>query len=65
MPSEEQSYYRARAAEERDRAAQSDRPGIAQIHLDLAEKYDALSREAEHQITLRPGWDGSGLTQSA
>lgn len=52
-------YYGARALEERERAASASEPSIAQIHRDLAVKYEALAKEAEAQPTLRPGWEGS------
>lgn len=45
-------YYRARAMEERDRAATATDPGIANIHRDLAAKYEALAKAAEGQPPL-------------
>ena len=49
MSSDDADYYRNRAAEERDRAATADRPAIAEIHLELAQKYERLASEANAQ----------------
>ena len=46
------AYYRARAIEERDRAATATEPSIANIHRDLAAKYEALAKAAESQPPL-------------
>ena len=61
MPSEDYNYYSTRASEERERAATASHPSITNIHLELAEKYERLAREAEIQSTMRPGWGGSQL----
>ena len=37
-------YYRERSAQSRARAAAATRPEIAAIHLDLAERYEAIAR---------------------
>ncbi|HEU0310163.1 MAG TPA: hypothetical protein VFR36_02935 [Sphingomicrobium sp.] len=42
MSSRDQDYFRARAEEERRRASQATVPNIANIHLELAAKYDEL-----------------------
>lgn len=42
MSSRDQDYFRARAEEERRRASQATAPNIANIHLELAAKYDEL-----------------------
>lgn len=64
MSSEDIQYFRARAIEERQRAAQVSRDGIAQIHLDLAEKYEALARSAGANSNPHPDWSGSRLQAS-
>lgn len=61
MTSEDTGYYRARAVEERARAAAAAEPYIANIHRDLAGKYEALARETDVQITSRPLWDWSDV----
>ena len=58
-------YYRTRAIEERDRAAAASEPSIANIHRDLAIKYEGLAREAESQPTLQSGWSGDSDAQPA
>lgn len=58
-------YYRARAFEERERAATPSDPHIASIHGDLAAKYEALASEADVQPTLQPSWDGISDAQPA
>lgn len=45
-------YYRARANEERDRAAMATDPSIANVHRDLAAKYEAQAKAAEAQPPL-------------
>ena len=40
-------YFRARAIEERGRAASSGRVYLASIHRELAEQYDRLAEERE------------------
>ena len=62
MPSEDYNYYRARALEERKRAAVSK---WANIHLSLAAKYEALAKKAEVAPTLRSGWDSPPTAQTA
>ena len=46
-------YYRTRAAVERELARTSPDQHIAAIHLDLAERYDALIAKGEPQPELR------------
>ena len=65
MFTEESEYFRARAFEERARAADCGDQTIADIHFDLAEKYEALANIADGQPTLRPGWDGLSDAQPA
>ena len=65
MFTEESEYFRARAIEERARAADCVDRGIANIHLDLAEKYEALANITGGQQALRPGWDGLSDAQPA
>jgi hypothetical protein len=62
MHHENRDYYRTRADEERERAASANSESIAQIHLELAEKYDALAREAGPN---RADWTGSQSAQPA
>ena len=65
MFTEESEYFRARAIEERARAADCGDQTIANIHLDLAEKYEALANITGGQQALRPGWDGLSDAQPA
>jgi hypothetical protein len=58
-------YYRARALEERNRAAAASDPSIANIHLELAAKYEARAKDARAGPTLRPGWGGTSDGQVA
>lgn len=57
MSTNDKDYYRARALEERDRAATAHEPSIAAIHRDLADKYEALAKKRGVQPTLRSAWD--------
>ena len=52
MSSHDIEYYRARAAQEREAADQSDKQFIAEIHLELARAYEALTEHPELR-TLR------------
>ena len=65
MSFEDRDYYVARAAEERKLATLSNEPKVAEVHLELAEKYEGLARAAEGSPTLRPDWDGFGDAQPA
>ena len=65
MSTEESQYFRARAIEERARAADCGDQTIADIHLDLAVKYEALANITGGQQALRPGWDGLSDAQLA
>lgn len=47
MSSHDIHYYRARAAQEREAANQSDKQFIAEIHLELASAYEALAKHPE------------------
>jgi hypothetical protein len=58
MSSDDIAYYRARAADERERANQAKSESIAQIHLDLADKYEALADEAAATSRQRSDWGG-------
>lgn len=58
-------YYRARALEERDRAATATEPKIVAIHLELATKYESLANDVEVEPTSRPGWEGMSGAQPA
>jgi hypothetical protein len=50
MSDEDTEYFRARAVEERERAASSERGDVAAIHEELARQYEALVS----QPALRP-----------
>lgn len=58
-------YYRERAIEERQRAADASDENIANIHRLLADKYEALARKVEIEPAVRPGWDGTSDAQPA
>ena len=58
MSSNDIAYYLARAVDERERASQANSESIAQIHLDLAEKYEALADEAAVTSRQRSDWGG-------
>jgi hypothetical protein len=45
MSSDEIEYYRARARQEREAAADASQADVAAIHLELARLYEALVRE--------------------
>ena len=62
MPFENRDYYRTRADEERERAANASSQSVAQIHLELAEQYETLAREAG---SSRADWNGSQSAQPA
>ena len=47
MFTSELEYYRQRAREERERAATSSNPIVAEVHRALAEKYVALASQPE------------------
>jgi hypothetical protein len=47
MSSEHPDYYRSRAAEERDAAANAPNASLARVHDDLAAMYDRMAKEAE------------------
>ena len=51
MSSADTSYYRDRAATERELALSSDRQNVREIHEELARQYEALVE----QESLRPG----------
>ena len=52
MSSDEIEYFRARAAQEREAAADATQSNVAAIHEELARLYDALAEQPE-QRTLR------------
>ena len=43
MPSEDFSYFRARAVEERERALAAASPTVRAVHLDFAGRYDRMA----------------------
>jgi len=43
MSTDDVAYYQARAIEELDRAAASTDPNVARVHLELANRYEALA----------------------
>lgn len=55
------AYYRQRASEERDRATTATDPSIAEIHMVLAAKYEAIIEQAR----ARPRYgDNFGVAQA-
>ncbi|HYC95251.1 MAG TPA: hypothetical protein VEB39_06080 [Sphingomicrobium sp.] len=52
MTSHDLEYYRARAAEERQAAANASRIEVRRIHLDLARLYEEMARQPEPRATL-------------
>lgn len=56
MSPNDHDYYRTRAEEHRSRAEAAEHPKAAQIHLDLAAKYDALAAEAAVTPSSGAGW---------
>lgn len=55
MSSPDTSYFRARALEERERAASSDAPNISAIHQELEEKCQTLAQLIEKDGSVLPG----------
>ncbi len=55
MSSNETSYYRQRAVEERARALAAERANVREIHEELARQYEALAHQAELRSNLRIG----------
>lgn len=53
MSSDDASYYRQRAVEERAMALSSERRDVREIHEELARQYEALVDQAELRTTLR------------
>lgn len=53
MSPEDLEYYRARAAQERNAAADASQSDVAAIHLELARAYEALVREPKLRPTQR------------
>ena len=45
MPHHDSDYYRARAIEQRGAAHDADRPDVAAIHRELAQKFDQLAEQ--------------------
>ena len=52
-------YYRERARVERDRAAESDRTDVAEIHLELARLYDAMVEQPALRSRTLSLWPGN------
>ena len=50
MSSEDIEYYRARAAKEREAAADASQSNVAAIHEELARLYDALADQPELRL---------------
>ena len=44
------AYFRQRAIEERERSGTAASPSIAEIHLSLAMKYEAMAEQAESAL---------------
>lgn len=56
MFTSELEYYRQRAREERERAATSSNPIVAEVHRALAEKYEAVASQPEISLSLSRLW---------
>ena len=56
MFTSELEYYRLRAREERERAATSPNPIVAEVHRALADKYEALAGQPEIRAALSRLW---------
>ena len=52
MSSDDTSYYRQRAVNERAMALAADRQNVREIHEELARQYEALVEQAELRPTL-------------
>lgn len=52
-------YYRERARVERDRAAESDRAEVAEIHLELARLYEAMVEQPALRSRTLSLWRGN------
>lgn len=53
MSSNDTSYYRQRAVQERAMALAAERQNVREIHEELARQYDALVTQAELRSDLR------------
>ena len=53
MPSENIDYFRARALEERERAAAAADPAIRAVHLDFAGRYEAAAGQLRSDRELK------------
>jgi hypothetical protein len=57
IPSSQQNYYRSRAAEERDAAAGTIDPGLAELHARAARLFESLASEIDRpRPAIAPGW---------
>lgn len=54
MTSEQHDYYRKRAAAERKAAADAPDPSIARLHLELAERYEAIVADGFDRMPVSP-----------
>ena len=52
MSSDDTSYYRQRAVDERAMALAADRQNVREIHEELARQYEALVEQSELRPTL-------------
>ena len=53
MPSEDVSYFRARAVEEREQASAAVSPAVRAVHLDFAGRYDRMATGPHSEEKLR------------
>lgn len=57
ISSQQQSYYRGRAAEERAAAAGASDPKLAELHDRMAQFFESLDRELDRpRHSIAPGW---------
>lgn len=56
MPSEDVSYFRARAVEEREQASAAAIPAVRAVHLDFADRYDRMATgpHSGNELRLSP-----------
>ena len=57
MSSAQQDYYRARASEERDAAANAAESNVAGLHMQMARMYESLADEIDRpRHAVAPAW---------
>ncbi|MGT2513169.1 hypothetical protein ACVOMT_02050 [Sphingomonas panni] len=53
MPTDTITYYRRRLDESRHRASEASLPEVRRVHMEMAERYSAILRDAERGV-IRP-----------